>query len=236
MFASCKVYHEGKTESSRYDFNATADIAPDSETTDLIEPYKIQLDAKMNQVIGYAEQELFKKLPECRLGNWAADAIYDQCNKLYKKPIDFAVVNYGGIRIPSMPKGDVTTGKIFELMPFDNAMVILEVKGDIVQQLFENIAGRGGWPISGQVRCSFNTEGKLLDVTINGEAIDNDMIYQIGISDYVANGGDKCSFFKDQPRRDTGVLFRDAFMQQVKDLTAQGKNIDAAIEGRMLVK
>ena len=194
--SSCKIYHEANTEHSKYDLTTDANIQSDIEINEMIAPYKEDLDAEMNQVIGVCEKELMKALPECTLGNWAADAILEQCNNTYSGPVDFAVVNYGGIRIPSLPQGDITTGKIFELMPFDNMLVVLEVKGSVVQQLFENIAGRGGWPVSKGVVCTFNTAGQLLDVQINGKAIDTNKIYRIGITDYVANGGDKCDFFK----------------------------------------
>ncbi|MGK0387780.1 MAG: 2',3'-cyclic-nucleotide 2'-phosphodiesterase (5'-nucleotidase family) [Maribacter sp.] len=232
---SCKVFHETKTDHTRYDLNSTTGISSDTEIDDLIHPYKQQLDVKMNKVIGVAEKELVKESPESTLGNWAADAILTQCNLVYKEPIDFAVVNYGGIRIPSLPKGNITTGKVFELMPFDNIMVVLEVDGKVVQQLFELIAQKGGWPVSQGVKCSFTKEGKLNSVSINGEALDNNKIYTVGLTDYVANGGDNCSFFKDQTLYDTGVLFRDAFLQQVKMLTAKGQSIDADVEGRMII-
>ena len=232
---SCKVFHETKTEHARYDLNSTAGVSADTEIDELIQPYKVQLDAKMNQVIGVAEKELVKQSPESTLGNWAADAIFAQCNLVYKESIDFAVVNYGGIRIPSLPKGNVTTGKIFELMPFDNMMVVLKVDGKIVQQLFELIAQKGGWPVSKGVICSFTKKGKLNSVSINGNPIDHNKMYTIGLTDYVANGGDNCSFFKEQTQHDTGILFRDAFLQQVKMLTAEGKSIDAEVEGRMKI-
>ncbi len=238
-FSACKVqYHLQETEHSKYDITNDSNIEADSEITNLIAPYKKQLDEKMNEVIGYCEKELTKEktAPEFTLGNWAADAIYAESNKYSKKPIDFAIVNTGGIRIPSLAQGDVTTGKIFELMPFDNMLVILRVKGDIVQQLFENIAARGGWPVSKGVVCSFTTDGILKSVSIHGEKIDTDKTYLIGISDYVANGGDKCSFFKGQPFHNTGVLFRDAFIHYVKDQTRLGKKLNAVIEGRMLVE
>ena len=65
---SCKVYHETKTEHRKYDLNSTANISADSEINNLIQPYKQQLDAKMNEVIGVAEKELVKQAPECTLG------------------------------------------------------------------------------------------------------------------------------------------------------------------------
>ncbi len=233
---SCKVYHQAETAYKRYDITANEPTESDEKIVKMIAPYKKQLDDKMNEVIGIAEKELVKTQPEGTLGNWAADAIFAECNTLYKKPIDFAVVNNGGIRIPSISKGDISTGKIFELMPFDNMLVVLHADGNVVKQLFETIAINGGWPVSSGVKCVFTEGGILKDVSINGKAIEPDRVYQIGMSDYIANGGDNCSFFKEQQQYATNILFRDAFLNQVKIQTALGKNIDSEIEGRMIVE
>lgn len=235
-FVSCKVYHEAKTEQELLRITSDSDIAQDEEVKELILPYKQQLDAKMNQVIGVCAKELTKKLPESTLGNWASDAVLAQCNKQSKRPLDFAFVNYGGLRIPSIPKGEITTGKIFELMPFDNAMVILETDGHVVQQLFQSIAKRGGWPVSKGVVCTISKNGELKSVLINGQPLDVNRKYRIGLSDYIANGGDKCSFFKGIPMEETGLKLRDAFLQQVKDTQAKGAKINATIEGRIVIE
>ncbi len=232
--SSCKVFHKADTKVERYDFSAEELQESDAEITAMIEPYKEQLDAKMNEVIGNASIELTKTLPECTLGNWAADAIFMECQQ-HTRQLDFAVINYGGLRIKSIAKGNVTVGKIFELMPFDNELVILEVKGEILQELFNSVAVRGGWPMSQHVRCSFNASGEIQELNINGQALDKERTYYVAMSDYIANGGDKCSFFKPLPRRNIGVLFRDGLLNQLKSQTAQGKNMEAEIEGRMMI-
>lgn len=237
LITSCKVYHKATTENEQLAILATSDIDADPDFETMIAPYKTQLDAKMNEVIGQSEKELVKALPESTLGNWTSDAILEQCNKIYPdNPLDFAFVNYGGIRIPSIPEGDITVGKVFELMPFDNMMVVLEIKGDIVQQLFENVAGRGGWPMSSGIRCTITEDGKLKDLSIGGEPLDVNKTYRLGMSDYIANGGDQCDFFKGIDQIETGVLFRDAFIRQIKEMNAAGKKVDANIEGRMTIQ
>ncbi len=236
-FFSCKTYiHQVETNPSKYDLNTTAETKGDSTIDAMIEPYKKQLDAKMNEVIGVSEIEMTKALPECTLGNWASDAIYEQSILVSGVDVDFAVVNYGGIRIPALSKGNVSRGKIFELMPFDNLLVVLKVKGDIVQQLFDSMAARGGWPVSNQVKCSFNKEGVIQSLTISDKPIDKNKIYHIALSDYIANGGDQCSFFKGLPQVETGLLFRDAFLNHINVLTKSGKNLNAKIEGRMSIQ
>ena len=73
----------------------------------------------MNTVIGFSTIGLTKKLPESGLGNLIADAMKEMAQKKYATKVDAAFVNYGGIR-SYIPKGEITIGKIFEIMPFDN--------------------------------------------------------------------------------------------------------------------
>ena len=58
------------------------------------------------------------------------------------------VANYGGIRINSVTDGDLTLGKVYEIMPFENALVVMDLNGDQVKLLLDRIAAYGGWPVS----------------------------------------------------------------------------------------
>lgn len=229
---SCKVYHTTSVTGEKYDMTPSADVEPDSDIQEMIAPYKASVDENMNEVIGEAEKELLKEQPECTLGNWAADAIFDECQVAIDTPLDFAVINYGGLRIPSIPQGEVTTGRIFELMPFDNALVILMIKGEVVEDLFELIGKNGGWPISKQVKATYNSSGELLELFIKNEKLDKDKIYYVAMSDYIANGGDKCAFFKGKDRKELPLLMRDAFINAVK----KQKTLNAEVEGRIVVE
>ena len=212
---------------------ATVDtLAEDPEIADLIAPYKSQLEAEMNVVLGEVDQPLSKAQPESSLGNWAADAMHQSCERLSGKPIDFAIVNYGGLRIPQLPAGPLRRSKIYELMPFDNKLVVLEANGSVVYQLFDRMAAYGGWPISHTVRYRIEM-GKAADVRINGLPLTLKKIYRIGMTDFVANGGDKCRFFEDQPRTELGEMYRDALLRFVEAETAAGRKITAELEGRV---
>lgn len=232
IFPSCKsVYRINNSQTSYNRIDKKLDNSSDAKIDSIIAPYKETLDKQMNQVIGYSDG-LSKQKIESTMGNWVADVIAEQSSKLLNEKIDFGTQNYGGLRIKEIPKGPITIGKIFELMPFENFLVILKVKGNIVQEFLDRTAVYGGWPISKSVK--FTIEGdKAVNVLIDGKPIDADKIYNIAIPDYVANGGDKCTFFKEQPRVTTGTLIRDILIKDVKEKNAKGENIYAEIEGRV---
>ena len=235
LFGSCsKVVHISPAPSPSIQIEANAESAPSKEIEALINPYKEQLDDEMKAIIGIAAKELPKAKPESELGNWTADLIHKKCEEYYGQPIDFAIVNYGGLRIPSLPTGEISRAQIFELMPFENALVVLHADGETVEQLFIRMAEYGGWPISHQLKFKIKN-GKPIDVKINGDPIDKNKIYKIALSDFLANGGDKCFFFKDKKRDLLGKLFRDAIIEHVQDLSAAGKKADAQLENLSLI-
>lgn len=226
--------HVSAPQLSSVKIEDTANLDSSPEIEALIFPYKKEMEKEMNQVIGAGEKELMKAKPESTLGNWTADLIHKKCEEYYGKPIDFAVVNYGGLRILSLPAGPITKSNIFELMPFENALVVLNVDAETVGKLFVRMAEYGGWPISHQVRFKIKN-GKPVDIQINGKPIDKNKMYKIALSDFVANGGDKCFFFEDKKQELLGKLFRDAIMEHVIELNEQGKKLDADLEGRVEV-
>ena len=198
----------------------------DLAISDMIAPYKAELDKTMNEVIGQNESEMTKGKPNSTLTNWFADAIWEEVNVQPGLKADFAVQNYGGVRVNSFAAGPVTVGAIYELMPFDNAMFILTMTGAQVQSLFDKIAESNGWPLSRSV--SFTTEfGKAAGVKIKGKDLDVNAVYQAAIPDYVANGGDNMDFLKECPKVETGKLVRDLLISYVKRQTAEGRPLKA---------
>lgn len=190
----------------------------------IIEPYKLQLDVTMNEIIGYNEEELIKGKPSSTLTNWFADVLLDETQKLVTDKIDFAIQNYGGIRVPFLAKGNVTTGNVYELMPFDNLMFILEVKGEIVQQLFDKMAESGGWPVSKGVYFEI-AYGKTKNVKVNNVALDPEKVYRIAIPDYIANGGDNMDMLKGAKTYNTTALIRDLIISNLRTMKAAGNTI-----------
>ncbi len=233
VFSSCKTYYSiDKTNSSFNKIDKKLDDKDSSDIDFIIEPYKAKLSKKMNEVLGYSDG-LFKRQPESTLGNWVSDAIASGAKRISGMNIDFAIQNYGGIRIRELAKGGITLGKIYELMPFNNYVVILKADANTVQQLMDRMALYGGWPISSSVRYKIEND-KAVNILIKGRKIDKDKIYTIAMPDYIANGGDKCTFLKEAKRVDVDqVLIRDVLIDEVKQTNAKGAHINSKIEGRV---
>ncbi len=232
--AACKVNHLAQIQPQGYRMEPQSTALPpaDEAIEALIMPYKTQLDAEMNEVIGTAAHTLATGKPEGTLGNWMSDLFQEQISAYMGKTIDFAMMNSGGIRIPTLQQGQITRGKIYELMPFDNMLVVVYVDASVVQEFADKMAREGGSPVSRQLRFVINN-GKALNVTVNGQPLQPGRVYSIGTSDYIANGGSDHTFFVDKPRDEVGVLMRDAIIEYVKKQTAQGRQIQAEKDGRV---
>ena len=206
----------------------------DSAIVKLIEPYKQKLDAQMNEVLNVSDVELLKERPEGTLCNFAADAVMWYGNKSYEKPIDLCVLNYGGLRIPFIQKGNITLGKIYELMPFDNMVDVVEIDGKSCQQLLDIIAKNGGGPVSG-VKFKINNN-RAEEVFINGIPFDSTKTYTLVTSDYLVNGGDGLEMLKKAIKRTSlNYKIRDAIVDYVREKKSTNKNITTQKDGRITI-
>jgi len=211
-----------KTTSRNYRIEKVS-YAHDTSIANILTPYKSKIEATMNQVVGNCDEELKKARPNSSLGNFVADAMQDAAVQT-GFPSDFAIQNYGGIRIPYLAKGPVTVGLMYELMPFDNTLVVVDLSGKEVQQLLDHIANDNGWPVSKNVNFKLYF-GKAADVTINQAALNPEGKYKVAMPDYVASGGDNLNFLKQANGYNTQILIRDILIDHVKTLTKLGKSI-----------
>jgi len=227
---SCKTpYQSQSLQYKGYRINDTQQ--QDSAVLAFLKPYSDSVNSSMNAVVGIAEMSLEKKQPEATLGNFMVDAFLIMSREKYNTEVDIAFVNFGGIRLTQLPAGNVTRGKIFELMPFDNLLILQKIKGSVLQQLLDLTADKGGWPMAGltmQIK-----DKKAVNVIIGGKPIDPDRVYTIANSDFIANGGDNADMLRPIPQITNGYLMRDAIFDYISKLKSQGKNITATIENRV---
>ena len=94
--------------------------------TPIIKPYSHSITKLMNVVIGYNESQLEKKRQQNTLGFFMTDAFLEMARRKVDAKVDAAFMNSGGIRLTDLPAGAVTQGKVYELMPFYNLMVLLK--------------------------------------------------------------------------------------------------------------
>jgi len=140
------------------------------------------------------------------------------------------VMTNGGMR-NALPAGNITVGNAFELMPFENELVVLDAPGPVVQQLFDYSAPIG-MAVSGAV-YTVGPDKHAQNILIGGQPFDPAKTYRIAISDYLAGGGDHMEFLKAAKLRHTGLLLRTSIIDYIKALTAAGQPVAAKVEGRV---
>lgn len=213
-------------QSSKVD---NAKYAADSQVVRFLAPYKNELDAKMNIIIAEVKEDYTKKQPECLLGNWMADAIKWHLDSVEHIQVDFACLNFGGIRIPKLPKGEVSLRMMYELMPFDNTIAIVSLDSAGMQTTFEKLSGHRGWPISRGAKVSFTQSKNNLEWNVQKTHKDS---FYIAVSDYVATGGDRMDFFIKYPKKLLSIKIRDILIAYAK----HQKILSAQIEGRVVIE
>ena len=220
----------------------------DSTVLAIIAPYQNAIEAEMNEVLSFTKTELNKNGAESTLGNFVTDLCLNYTNA------HMCVMNNGGLR-STLPQGKITRGKIYELMPFENELVILELNTLELFDLIEYILLRGGEPLSGLSvysidSCMVNSSKNILyrqednilmsvpviasscggeeEVYIVSEIKET---YKIRVltSDYLANGGDKMSFFNNKNQLKVGLKIRDAIINYCKS----EQTISSKLDGRI---
>ena len=190
-------------------------------------PVKADLEREMNVQIGYAAQDMWVGEPECPMLNWASDALWEAAKRAYPGHVDIAIVNMGGMRC-SWQAGPITRGCVFELMPFDNRLVVLTLQGKEIIELCESFARYGGQGVAG-MRVK-TVDGQLADVTIGGKDVHPTALYTVATSDYLSGGADHMEAltkYVDYWKSD--LLIRDLYLEAVREQDT----IRAAVDGRM---
>ena len=215
-------------ESIKIDSTITQISNPELEKT--LNTYKQMLDKEMNQVIGKSALYMDKGKPQSLLSNLTADVLMIAGSKYLKEPVDLALMNNGGLRTV-LKKGDITIGDMFSIYPFENSMVILFMKGEKIEELFEDLASQGGEGLAG---CSFEFKaGELKKLLVGGKKVDKDKIYKLVTIDYLAAGNSDLEVLLDNIKRiDTDITLRSLMINYVQEMTLQNKKITSKIDNR----
>lgn len=221
--------------------SSSVKIAIDSTTNPLsdksynayLQPFKQKVDGEMNEVIGQAAETMKGHAPESLLSNISADIYLQTATDFQGENVDIAIVNLGGLRTV-VPAGDITVRKVFELMPFENELVLLWLKGDKLNELLQYFAGMGGEGVSG-LRMEIK-DGKAVNITINDKPLDPTKVYSIVTNDYLAGGNDKMvQLAQAEKRVNTGIKVRTMLLNYIKNETKKGNKIQSKLDGRIKI-
>ena len=200
LFLSCN--HSKKLVTTKGDNISISKELPSNKAIEaIIEPYKINLDKSMNEVLSYAVDTYSKKDGDYNtaIGNLMADAVFELSNPIFKNltgnELDIVLLNHGGIR-SILPKGNVTTKSAYNLMPFENSVVVVPLKGSVVIEMTSYLKEFGKpHPISG-IELVLNGDNSYQKILIGGKPVDPEKTYYVATNDYLYNGGDRMYFLK----------------------------------------
>jgi 2',3'-cyclic-nucleotide 2'-phosphodiesterase (5'-nucleotidase family) len=212
--------------------DSTFDAASPTKASLLMNYYRPEMERRMMTVVGYAPHEMRSFRPESPLSNFAADALLTIAQQHSKAPVDFSITNFGGLRA-SFPQGDVKLYDVFAVFPFENMLVILELEGKDVWELFANFARRNSMEAVGNVRAEVENR-TIRQLTIAGQPFDMNRRYRVATIDFLLGGGDSVLALKNAVSvTDTDVTIRDAVVQYISILKNEGREISASIDGRI---
>ncbi len=210
-----------------------------NETGVIINKYRGGVEALMKP-IGVAERELKSYFPESPLSNLTADVLYKYGqqyldNNGYKRDVDFAITNFGGIRT-EMGKGDITPFGIFSIYPFENKVVILSLKGEVVLEMLENLVEKRYVQVFSGVEIEIDGK-EIKKFLIGGKKVKKNKLYNVVTIDFMYNGGDGVSELKEAVDViNTEAVIRDVVTDYIKAETAAGRKINGYKDGRVVVK
>lgn len=241
LFTSCHSARRGvhyelsKAEGTMITIDSTWDVNSDKKAADILRPYKDKIDAMMYEVIGTSEATMEKGTPESLLSNLVASVLRQAATQVIGQSADMGLVNMGGLR-NILPKGDITVGIVYEILPFENSLCVLTMKGADMKRLFKAIASLRGEGVSG-VHLEITKDGELLNATIGGKAVDDNKLYTVATIDYLADGNGRMDAFLQAEKRvcPEDATLRGLFLDYVRKQTAEGKVISSELDGRISI-
>lgn len=221
-----------QTEGSMISMNDRWDASPDVQATALLKPYKAKIDSMMYEVIGVSTQTMEKGKPESELSNLVAEVLRQAAVQTQGKPADMGLVNMGGLR-NILPAGDITVGTVYEILPFENSLCVVTLKGTHLKELLAGIASLGGEGVSG-VRIKIKDKD-LVEAFVGGQPIEDEKLYTVATIDYLADGNGGMKALTKGVKRDCpeGATLRGLFLDYVKKQAAAGQKITSEKDGRV---
>ncbi|WP_081740389.1 5'-nucleotidase C-terminal domain-containing protein [Aquimarina pacifica] len=199
-FSSCKKKeYLVKVEGARIKINDT--IPDNSDVEAFIKPYRAHVNKTLDSALAYAPETYSKNdgTLNTAIGNLMADIVLEQANPFFisktKNAIDMVLLNHGGIRAP-IPKGTITARTAYQIMPFENSIVVVEMKGTHIRKLITYLQkSRKAHPISG-LKLTIDKNFDSVKALINNKEINDEKTYFVATNDYLYHGGSEMYFFE----------------------------------------
>jgi 2',3'-cyclic-nucleotide 2'-phosphodiesterase (5'-nucleotidase family) len=230
-----QTYYGGPASYERWDTGEWVPVVPDPEVEAIVDDYEAEIAPIQNEVIGETITPITRNYRyESEMGDWVTDIM-----RAYDPSIDFAFTNSGGLRV-DIDAGEITYGEVYEALPFDNTLVVVELDGNEVRQVLEEgITGDHGVVQVSGLQFTFDYDadpgsrivGDVIDLS-TGLPLDPGTTYFVAVNDFMAGGGDEYFTLAANPQTNTYALVREIVVDWVK-ANSPFTPPDPAIEGRI---
>lgn len=197
---SCKSKSYTNYEIKGTIINVNEKVVSDQTIEKFIEPYRKHINKDLDSVLAFNTETLDKSKGkwETNIGLFMANVTYELANPIFekreKKSIDICILNHGGIR-STIPKGNVTTRSAFNVMPFENSIIVVGLSGIKIRELSDYvIREKKPHPLFG-LKIFIDKNAEITKIEVNGKPLEETKIYYVATSDYLSNGGDSMTFF-----------------------------------------
>lgn len=199
----------------------------DEHIAELLNQYRPRYKDVMGKKVADVSQPISFGKPESPLGNLVADALRFRAARETRTFVNLALIGESSFRL-NLDEGELTRGEILEFMPYDNSLVLLKLRGESVYSLSQEIAGRGGVPVSG---LRFRLEGNTArDVLVNSDIIQPNEHYWLATSSWIANGGEDFKALQEHVDRvELPISIREVYL----DYFSNQRTINPEIDGRI---
>ncbi len=218
--SGCSVFHSSVRHYKWNDYQASniqvnSSIPQDSTILSILAPYKKHVHEVMDKIVGFSDGDFVKGKPDGTLGNLVADAVRIAAGNIVGKAINIGVITNSSIQSQIKP-GKITRNTVYHIMPYNNHLVILKLRGSQVREMANEIANVGGEPISG-MRMSI-IDGEAQAILVGNHVIQDDSLYTVATNNYMADGGgDLSAVWKPVERKDLSLSIRKAISDYISD-------------------
>ncbi|HOG64548.1 MAG TPA: bifunctional UDP-sugar hydrolase/5'-nucleotidase [Spirochaetota bacterium] len=213
--------------------DVTPEIPADPEVAKVVEKYTKELKSKLDVVVSKTDVLLEGSRNKVRgnetnLGNLLADVLQRETGA------EMCLINSGVIRASINP-GPIKIADVLNVLPYPNNVSTVRLSGKTIYRIIEKSAatnpGEGRF-LQVSRGLQYKIRGRTLaELKFNGKDIEENRIYTVATSDFLADGGDNYPEFKqERERKNTGITMAEFMIEALKRMP----NIDAKVEGRIV--
>ncbi|MCT4585767.1 MAG: 5'-nucleotidase C-terminal domain-containing protein [Peptostreptococcaceae bacterium] len=211
-------------------YKRKSELIADANGDKIYKEFDEKLKPILSEIVGSTKEELSHERHSDKgttlLGNLVSEIIRE------KADVQIGLMNEGGLRT-SIAKGDITIGNLYEVLPFDNTLVSMDITGEQLKKVIENGINNPqiGWVEVAGLKVNYDLSkefgNRVIDMyLLDGSKIEMDKTYSVCTNDFMASGGDKYDFKDATNFNDTKMTIRDV----VKDYIKEMKIIDYKFE------